>query len=370
VGCEKVIVPEVYTEDEGSIPVELPNGMVRVTIPNPATSAKSSAPSRALSGEVTEMFMDYTEVIFREHGTTTYYSGKADEGKTLTVDVVPNKYYDILLLAGKKDGRVLLASSFGNKAALGVVSFDNTAAAEGIPIRKGAVTALKMTLVPIEIDPETDYTAVDTDVGSFAIARGGAGEYKDIAMTTIPTKTDLGSADVTVAVTVKGAKPLVDAVTTPGALAAIDGTFGTFLITDLVQTLMRLGPYSSLARDAAVKVVNVTGTVNGNGSQAVLTTVAADDTTLVSTFTFDNDDWPDPAFDPLLNKTGAYAALRFNMKYAPYNDTNAGSSWNIRPGLLYGLDTAGNSSTSELLVVIGEDLGNFLGTESVSVDFE
>jgi hypothetical protein len=84
------------------------NGLVQVRVPIPGEVG-----NRSVADGRVKTLTDYYEVVFRETVTGTYYRGTSDVGRDfLSVSVLPDKYYDVLFLAGIKKSRVLLAAAY------------------------------------------------------------------------------------------------------------------------------------------------------------------------------------------------------------------------------------------------------------------
>ncbi|MDR0759198.1 MAG: hypothetical protein LBF74_03710 [Treponema sp.] len=87
------------------------NGLVAVKVALPGGSGRS------VSADLVQAYIEYYEVIFKEHGGSKYFIGTAVDGKEyLSVEVEPKLSYDVLLLAGTEANRVLLATGFVNNA--------------------------------------------------------------------------------------------------------------------------------------------------------------------------------------------------------------------------------------------------------------
>ncbi|MDR1788557.1 MAG: hypothetical protein LBR16_08950 [Treponema sp.] len=114
--------------------------------------------SRELGENIAKSSIDYYEVIFRTHGSMDYYSGSANEGEYLSVAVPPDQSYDVLLLAGIKKNRVLLASAYINQVAGSVGSY--SIGGPGWKIEKGKVNSCRLTLEWVVIDPAADITLI------------------------------------------------------------------------------------------------------------------------------------------------------------------------------------------------------------------
>jgi hypothetical protein len=108
------------TGPEGAVDPTLsppPAGKAWVKIPAPGL-ANSAA--RTLDGANSSRYVDYYEVFFVTRASTgnnapdagSIVMGKAGLGETLAVAVYPDEAYSVLLLAGQKQTKMLLASSY------------------------------------------------------------------------------------------------------------------------------------------------------------------------------------------------------------------------------------------------------------------
>jgi hypothetical protein len=115
-----------------------------------------------------EVYTDYYEIVFKVHGAAVYYFGKAEIGSEyLSVKVEAGLSYDILLLAGTKKNRSLLATGFVNyRHPDGTADFDPDGT--GYEVIYGVVNPIVLELHKINIDAETDFAAFSGIVdGSF-----------------------------------------------------------------------------------------------------------------------------------------------------------------------------------------------------------
>jgi hypothetical protein len=101
-------------------------------------------------------YIDYYQVIFREHGTSgrngIYYIGSAEAGKDpLMVEVLPGKAYDVLFLGGTMVNQVLLVTGYVNAgdAKKGNAQFDPEG--QGITIVRGQVNLITIPVTTIDL---------------------------------------------------------------------------------------------------------------------------------------------------------------------------------------------------------------------------
>jgi hypothetical protein len=125
------------------------NGLVAVRVGLPR-------PSRSVSDDLVQAYVDYYEVIFKKHGAADpgpddYFTGTAVAGKEyLSVEVEPGEEYDVLLLAGREANRVLLATGFVNSVdGNGTTIYDSSG--QGVPITADGANVISFTIYKANI---------------------------------------------------------------------------------------------------------------------------------------------------------------------------------------------------------------------------
>jgi hypothetical protein len=306
---------------------------------------------------MTPAFVDYYEVIFKEHGATgaDYHRGSANLGEALSVAVPAGESYDVLLLAGIKQYRTLLGSAFVNTndanddSVTGDAGFN--ANGTGFYITSGTVNVISVTLEPIAVDPVGDFVATlpGTTLSTPTINRIPGDKYDNIAKFTMPKQGGTDN-DLSVDVSVNGLGPLIQ--------AEFDGA--AYALT-FVSKQMTLKPYMIKHTFAPSIASTITGPNTGSNVVTDDPATFADTSTSYKTnYFFEHATLP--------NVEGAYGSLYFNLKYAPFGDLTAGRSWNIRNGFNFDLDKDGGSPGSAILVIIGDDPGDFVQGTYVDID--
>jgi hypothetical protein len=163
--CEGITPPDVATEDAASYTVPDAEGRVRVSVKVPSDTARSFTVDEARNAA------NYYEVIFRDKDAmpgidTEYYRDSKPKGESLNVRLPIGHHFDILLLAGYQDKRVLLGSAYVNSK----VGDDAVYAAggQGYSIDANEANIINMTITAITVNPETDFV-VTYDSTSAAI---------------------------------------------------------------------------------------------------------------------------------------------------------------------------------------------------------
>jgi hypothetical protein len=207
------------------------NVLVKIQIPD-LTDA------RTLNAPVAPNLIDYYEIIFKMHGQSVYYKGTAAEGEVLVVSVKPGQKYDILLLAGDKQYKTLIASAFANMLTPLTTDGDFDPTGIGIEIKANAANVINLKPTAVKIDPETDYTiTAGSDIFSPSVVRDSlvsGTDYAGIPRFTVAENNNhadsTGTHKLTVAVKTNGLLPLIQA-----------GIAGEFTLT---KAEMSLKPYS------------------------------------------------------------------------------------------------------------------------------
>jgi hypothetical protein len=343
---------------------------VWVNVPVP----KELKQARSLDAAYSPAFVDYYEIYLRQRtddgaggfnapaNTDKVYFGRAFEGQVLRVAVPPGKNYDALLLAGIEQYKVLLASAFTN-IPLANDTTDGTvdgyfATGPGIPIIPGVANTIPLTLSSgyIGSDPATDYTFADNTPATYAVTLNGPGDYNGLYTATLPAKGALTS--ITADIKTTNLAPLIDA--DDGA-----GTAPVFL--SHVLSLRQYGtnhPVQTL-------LVN-----DGNTTPPTVTGSSPDVTvTYVFNLSGQHAAWPNPdtaATD--VRDRGVYARLDYTLEYKAFGrgttDTMVTSIWKIKNSYdPRRLDKGPNTGASSLLLIIGNDPGDFVPDETVEINY-
>ena len=326
-----------------------PPGTVWVNVPVP----KIEKTARSLEAAYSPAFIDYYEIYLRQRGVTgstiptvdgseRVYFGRAFEGEQLRVAVPPNYNYDALLLAGIEKYKVLLASAFDNGSG------------DGIEIIQGRANTIRLDLSSgyIASDPASDYTFTDSTSTPYTVALG-TDEYDGLYMATLPAKGSLTSMMV--------------AITTQNivALAEADDTETNFpTCTSHTLSLIQYGT------SHAVQTLQAAGTPGGDGTDA----------TVAYTFNFGNgqngEHWPDPdLIAPNQRDQGVYARLDYTLEYYAFGrdatDLDVTSRWRIKNSYdPRRLDKGPSTGGSSVLLIIGNDPGDFIPDEIVDINYQ
>ncbi|MDR0554206.1 MAG: hypothetical protein LBG76_05335 [Treponema sp.] len=346
-----------------------PPGTVWVSVKLPAKVPQKSF--RSLDAAHSEAIIDYYEIYLRDRGLSTnssfpppsdtdpIYFGTAREGEVLRLSVPPNHNYDVLLLGGRFENMILLASAFVNSESGGSQTY--AAGGTGIAIKPDITNTISLTLEWIASNPVTHYTL--DDGASPTIAQGTAYPYTDILYTTLKPQSSsnpgeletTGETEISVVVTTEGIDNLTFA----------DDSFeaGAFERPNYVKARMKIVGYSS-----SHPVPTMSATYDQTNNSASI-----DDMTGVVTYTFklgsgeNAEHWPAPS-------VGVYARMYYELNYYAFGrdpDTAKGSKWNIRnnydPRLL---DTGPGSQGGSILLIIGTDPGDFIPYSDVQIGFE
>jgi hypothetical protein len=334
-------------ETQGSIirDEDVVNGMVTVKIP---LSGLEAANTRFLTEGDAKGLVDYYEIWFKDRapaGGQTYYPGSAERGDgLLSVSVPINHEFDILLLAGYKKNRVLLASSFVNDdtndtGVAGYVSGGN-----GFKIQAGRSNIINMTMTAITINPLNsanqftfEWTTDDQGTAVPSITRSGTTGNLSMALL---KKADVTASDsdiiaLTATVTMNDyLKHLIHA----------QGTTITFAADTMALVPLQTGSkFVFFSRMAAVNTATLTS--------------LTDDVTLTYTF---------PIAE--LPNIDANGGLYLDLTYYPFGDaagatTSGARKWYIRNGLNYNHidndgvtnpDLDGDPSGGAIFVIIGD----------------
>ncbi|GHV88988.1 hypothetical protein AGMMS50267_13480 [Spirochaetia bacterium] len=214
--CALLEKPEAADEPDVSALAEdgtLVNGSVYVVINYPGAPRTA----RTLYADEAEELVNYYEVIFKDRDpnpvAARYHHGFANKGEILSVLVPAGKSYDVLLLAGVKSGRVLLASAFANTAN-GYVSGAGT----GFKVEAGKANHVALTLEKIDSNPAKDFLLDFTGL-SYVPAyptriSNATSQYDGLVTFPLPKGDDLGLwgyGNFEAKVTTRGIAPLVNA---------------------------------------------------------------------------------------------------------------------------------------------------------------
>jgi hypothetical protein len=344
-GCTFTI-PEEAADDAP------PPGTVWVNIPVP----KVERQARSLNAAYSPAFVDYYEIYLRQRtddgagnidpvdGDEKVYFGRAFEGEVLRVAVPPNYNYDALLLAGIERYKVLLASAFTNDPS----GYDPSG--DGIPIIPGQANTISFDLSSgyIASDPVTGYTFADNTLAPYSVT-SGADEYDGLFMATLPAKGSLTSITATIVTQ------------NISALAKADDTSATF--PTFARETLSLKQYGT-NHPVQTLVASAPG-ISGDGT----------DVTAEYTFALDaaHGNWPDPSTAaPTVQDRGVYARLDYTLDYYAFGrdgtDADVTSLWRIKNSYnpRY-LDKGPNTGGSSILLIIGNDPGDFIPDETVEI---
>jgi hypothetical protein len=123
-------------------------GLVEVRVALPASSGGDA---RSVTDGYVPVYVDYYEVIFKKHGVNEYYFASAEVGKAyLSISLLPGEKFDILLLAGIKANRVLLAAAFVDNND-GVTGTGN---GTGFTVTAGVANVIKPTMQYTNLTPD------------------------------------------------------------------------------------------------------------------------------------------------------------------------------------------------------------------------
>jgi hypothetical protein len=170
------------------------NGLVAVRVNLPQKAA-----GRSVTTDLIDVYSDYYEVVFKVHNSdpAVYYFAKAEAGKGyLSISVKPDVAYDVLLLAGIKENRVLLATGFvNNEDGDGYDSNPATGLGYKVEANKANVIRPQMTLTNITPDDPDGSGSRSPDItfGGTSAPPGGTFDYgrdtvDKIATVTVPEK--------------------------------------------------------------------------------------------------------------------------------------------------------------------------------------
>jgi hypothetical protein len=303
------------------------NGKVYVVIDYPG----SPTAARTLIVSEAEDLFDYYEVIFKTHSgaSPAYYTGTANKGEVLSAAVDPGNY-DVLLLAGRKTGRVLLASAFSNTAA----GYD--AAGTGFNVAAGKANNVILKLEKIESNPVNGSPEQDFRFELYKNDGTTLITYQNIARNYTPGSpynglltlvfdkksnitgpsqvygSDAVNGKVVVKITTHGIDPLLRA-QTPSSPA--------FGVNTFKSATMSLDNYYT-GGDIFLPLTVAASTGSGTYTPD---TGAGDGGKIKLSYTTDVTDLPD---------IDAYGKLYFEIKYTPFSDAAyTGNTWSIRNGL-------------------------------------
>jgi hypothetical protein len=338
--CNTALAPDDPGEQAAPLGVLDASGRVAVRVGIPAL------PGRSVTNDMVPVYANWYEVVFKKHGATTdqndYYSASAEAGKEyLSISVPPGKY-DILLLAGAKANRVLLATGF-------VDADDNTGTGTGAgyTIAADKPNVIKPGMHKINLTPDGDAAADITfthNTGPITYARN-----VETNIGTVPVPSTATSFTVHLAFKLEEASKFIDLINAAGGAETTTPPFNS----NKAQLSARYNEEAGL-----IKVTSVPGLMkkaDGIEAAAKLGEVAQ--------FIYE--------FDPLSSiiKAGTNnidGVVRLELRYYAFGFEKSGSSlWNIRNGLDYDLDN-GNSGGS-LVVKVGT--GSVL-LETPTIDFE
>jgi hypothetical protein len=260
-----------------------------------------------------QAYLNYYEVIFKNNDRVgeekDYYIGTAKAGEDyLTVSVpatTAGKYYDILLLGGRYENRLLLVTAFVNSINEKTKATEYSENGTGVPIIAGTsnLITLQRHKVNLELN-ETNYNA--SEEVSFMYNGSGVPitrSTEDKIATLKLTKGETNPSGVDLVMKIETAK-FADLIYAAGG----DATFNTtsFASTEVVLYPLYNQPFAPAIATGALEV--------------------ADDTlTYTHTFNSLTADFSDKDVD---------AGLRYNFLYYAFGDSASGSSkWEIRNGV-------------------------------------
>jgi hypothetical protein len=311
--CNAVFVPAEFPGQEdwetGAVDAA---GNVAVRVGLPGASG-----SKSVSDALVPVYVDYYEVIFKSRDDGTYYFGKADAGKSyLSVAVKPGIAYDILLLAGVKANRVLLATGFVNRSD-GAGWVDS---GPGYTVEAGKANVIIMTLLKTNLTPDggLDISFTGTNTSDATIVGGFTSTRVDnFAVVVVPTLPSVKEFTVNLSQT-----KLTDLIRA--------GSTGDLFVSNRAQ-LSAL--YTEEAQSFVPQFVSA---ANGVDSYTY-------------TFTPIKVDGPGT---PIVKKNDIDGRLRLELTYYAFGDSDSKSTlWNIRNGLDYDLDD--NGSGGSIVVQFG-----------------
>jgi hypothetical protein len=311
------------------------NGNVAVRVALPAAPAKNA---RSVADDNVGEYANWYEVIFRVHNETEYSFASAEAGKEyLSVSVIPGQRYDILLLAGTKSNRVLLATGFVNNAD----GITGSISGPGYLIEAGKAHVIKPLMHKTNISPD------DPD------------DEGPLVANIVITATKTASADLSVTylrdvTTDFIATATVTKDTDPLTLVA---TLATTKFIDLINAA-GTGGALNFASNKGQLAPRYGGTDTANFG-AIQTKLGVDTGTGTGPYTY--------TFN--IAKPGKLdidGKLRLNLGYYAFGNPNSQSSlWNIRNGLDYDLDD--NGTGGSIVVKFGD--GSKV-TETSTIDFD
>jgi hypothetical protein len=315
------------TYKAGSPQAEGGENLVEVQIPLPKNDPPQLKSSRSVSAEMLQyVYLDYYEVIFRnrdyvDQSTTPnevpYYIGTAHAGEDYLTVKVPatkeGKKYNILLLGGRYENRLLLITAFVN-ALDSNGKTTHVSGGQGVPIVAGksnritlAMTKLNLTLH--EEDPSNLPNALQ---GSEVFVRYGSQGSFPTSPILITRPDNIATVDLGSPHSNSGYK--------------LELKIETVKFADLIRAVGGDTAFNSnnFATCGAVLYPSVRRPFN---AQLGMGTVTASGDTFTCTYTFEN-------LPTNFTNTDLYAGLRYNFQYYAFGESASGSSkWEIRNGV-------------------------------------
>jgi hypothetical protein len=320
--CNTAFVPD-GSADQATVPASVDAaGLVEVRVALPSASGGDA---RSVTNELVPVHANYYEVIFKVNGSAEYYFASAEAGKEyLSISVKPDVAYDILLLAGTKANRVLLATGFVNDD-------DGTTGTNGglgYTVKFGQANVISPTMHKTNITPDSGGTPDITFKGhqsvaddlTFVYARGS----DNIAIVTVPS-------------------------------SPVSQSLIVHLLTTKFVDLANAGA-GTLAFSSNKAMLNARYT---KGDQSIaMYSVDGVDATTEYTYTFN-------PLSTMVKAADIDGKVRLELTYYAFGDPDSKSSlWNIRNGLDYDVDD--NGSGGSIVVQFGD--GSPL-TQDVTIDF-
>jgi hypothetical protein len=304
--CDTALGPDGSAKQASAADAVDASGLVEVKVALPKTFDESG---RSVTNDYVEVYANYYEVIFKVHGSAEYYFASAEEGKEyLSISVKASEKYDILLLAGTKANRVLLATSFVNLA--DGSGYDISGTGYEVKVGEANVITMAMTKTNITPDPTPDITFAATQATSGTLAVN----YSRIDKIATAEVDEPTFAPLLLTVTL-GIDKLTDLSNAGG---------GSFVFA---SNKAQLAP--RYTQD--VETFGLVQSVNSTGPGPY-------------TYVFDIS---------TLGTLDLDAKLRLNLVYYAFGDPDSKSSgWNIRNGLDYDVDN--NASGGVMVVTFGD----------------
>jgi hypothetical protein len=309
--CSLLAVGEDYDYPEDR---NLPRVAVRVSVPQ---GRSASVSSRAVSAAEGKAAANFYQVTFRNAngGSPKYYTVSAYKGDTVQIYLPAGFEYDALLLAGQREGRILLGTDYFPAA---IIDAENK------------TVTFDLTGQYIDFDIADVATWLTADQGG-SVVLDNYDNYTQIPLAQ--------TTNAAITLTIPGVKSLIDAMD-----PAADG-IEEFIFSTQDVRLVRIDGVSP-----SFPVIKVTG------DPSVPAALATD---LTLDFTI-----APPAED-------TYGQLKFYIGYQAFNDAlSRGYLWKIVPGLnttKFQNLTGGGSTNGTFLVKIGTGGGNDPSDDIVEV---